>query len=75
MFIFFKKTLITEKTIRLEKENQYIFEVNPLLNKKQIKNIFEKLYKKKIQSIQIQISPPKKKNFYRKKKAIVKFLT
>ena len=75
MFIFFKKTLITEKTIRLEKKNQYIFEVNPLLNKKQIKNIFEKLYNKKIQSIQIQKSPPKKKIFYRKKKAIVKFLT
>lgn len=75
MFIFFRKALITEKTVKLEKKNQYIFEVNPLLNKKQIKNIFEKLYKKKIQSIKIQKSPPKKKFFYRQKKAIVKFLT
>jgi len=75
LFIFFRKTLITEKTIKLEKKNQYIFDVNPLLNKKQIKNIFEKLYKTKIQSIKIQRNPPKKKFSYRKKKAIVKFLT
>ena len=74
MFIFFRKTLITEKTVKLEKKNQYTFEINPLLNKKQIKNIFEKLYKKKIQSIKIQKSPPQKKNSYRKKKAIIKFL-
>jgi large subunit ribosomal protein L23 len=40
--------LITEKTLRLAKENKYTFLVEPKINKKQIKEAVEKIFNVKV---------------------------
>jgi large subunit ribosomal protein L23 len=40
--------LITEKTLRLAKENRYTFLVEPKVNKKQIKSAIEKIFNVKV---------------------------
>jgi large subunit ribosomal protein L23 len=40
--------LITEKTLRLAKENRYTFLVEPKVNKKQIKSAVEKIFNVKV---------------------------
>jgi large subunit ribosomal protein L23 len=40
--------LITEKTLRLAKENKFTFLVDPKVNKKQIKNAIEKIFNVKV---------------------------
>ena len=40
--------LITEKTLRLAKENKYTFLVEPKVNKEQIKNAVEKVFNVKV---------------------------
>jgi large subunit ribosomal protein L23 len=40
--------LITEKTLRLAKENKYTFLVEPKVNKEQIKNAVEKVFSVKV---------------------------
>jgi large subunit ribosomal protein L23 len=40
--------LITEKTLRLAKENKYTFLVEPKVNKKQIKSAIEKIFNVKV---------------------------
>jgi large subunit ribosomal protein L23 len=40
--------LITEKTLRLVKENRYIFLVEPKVNKEQIKSAIEKIFNVKV---------------------------
>nr|YP_009519238.1 ribosomal protein L23 [Caulerpa verticillata]AYC65166.1 ribosomal protein L23 [Caulerpa verticillata] len=60
------KLLITEKTNKLIKQNQYIFEVDTTLTKKHIKLLLEQFYNIKIERINTL-------NMVSKKKAIVKF--
>jgi large subunit ribosomal protein L23 len=43
--------LITEKTLRLAKENRYTFLVEPKVNKKQIKSAIEKIFNVKVVKI------------------------
>jgi large subunit ribosomal protein L23 len=40
--------LITEKTLKLAKENKYTFLVEPKINKSQIKNAIEKIFNVKV---------------------------
>ncbi|NES85298.1 MAG: 50S ribosomal protein L23 [Moorea sp. SIO2B7] len=62
------KPLITEKTNKFIKQNQYIFEVDAMITKKHIKLLLEQFYNIKIEKINTLNIIPKKK------KAIIKFI-
>jgi large subunit ribosomal protein L23 len=70
---------ITEKATDLTKYNQYVFRVYPKVNKKQIQEAVEKLYKVNVLTVRIISVPRKKRRLGRiegwkkgYKKAIVK---
>lgn len=78
---FIKKHLITEKTNRFLKNHKYVFIIDKIINKSQIKLIFERIYNTPIISINTSILPIKfksvKKNFRKKsqfKKVYIKLL-
>ena len=74
-----KKLLRTEKGLALtETQNKYLFEVDRLANKQEIKQAIEKIYSVKVSGVNTLISPRKPKVLRReqgflpeKKKAIV----
>lgn len=74
-----KKLLRTEKGLALhERENKYLFEVDRLANKQEIKQAVEKIYTVKVSKVNTLIQPRKPKVLRReagfiseKKKAIV----
>lgn len=58
---FIKYPVITQKTyIGLIKNRQYAFDVDPRLNKSQIKKLFEELFKVTIISVNTHLPPRKK---------------
>jgi large subunit ribosomal protein L23 len=74
-----KRPIITEKTTRLTKENQYVFEVPKEATKGKVKNEIEEKFGVDVLSVKIIKIPAKRRNLgrisgWRKsyKKAIVK---
>ncbi len=72
------KPILTEKTHLMMNERKYVFEVNPLANKGQIKEAVEKIFDVKVEKVNvINMKPkPKRRGIYqgksrRWKKAIV----
>jgi large subunit ribosomal protein L23 len=61
-----KSPLITEKTVKLFKKNQYIFLVDRLLSKSQLKIALKNIFEKKILHINTCILPKKKKRIEKK---------
>lgn len=55
-----KSPHITEKAMSAEKENKYIFKVNPNANKSEIKKAVQELYGVKVENVNI-INIPRKK--------------
>ena len=53
--------LLTEKGTRLSANNQYLFQVKPGVNKLQIKEAVEKIYKVKVKSVRTMNFKGKKK--------------
>ena len=48
-----KRPLITEKSMKLVKENKYTFEVDRRADKTEIKNAIEELFKVKVESVNV----------------------
>jgi len=48
-----KKPRVTEKTSLLKKENKYVFDVDRLANKSELKKLLEKTYKINVISVNI----------------------
>lgn len=75
LFDSIKKPVVTEKTIRLSEKKQYIFDVDRLLTKIQIKKIFETYYGIQVKSIKTYNLAKKKKYakqyYYKSKKRII----
>ncbi len=72
------RPILTEKTHRMMSEGKYVFEVNPLANKGQIKEAVEKLFNVKVEKVNVMnVKPkPKRRGWYvgrtkKWKKAIV----
>ncbi len=72
------RPILTEKSHRLMNEGKYVFEVNPLANKGQIKEAVEKIFNVKVEKVNvINVKPkPKRRGLFvgrsrRWKKAIV----
>nr|BBD21594.1 50S ribosomal protein L23 [Rhipidosiphon lewmanomontiae] len=63
IFNFLKQPIITDKTMKLFEQKQYVFDVSLQLTKKQIKQIFEEYYESPVKSI---------KTFRKKKKSLNK---
>ena len=62
IFYLVQKVHISEKASLLaEKQNQYVFRVNPLANKIEIKNAIERLFKKRVVAIRTMQCAGKKK--------------
>ena len=56
-----KYPVLTEKSVRLIENNQYTFDVEPKLNKRQIKTLIENLFQVKVISVNTHKPPRKKK--------------
>lgn len=74
-----KKPVVTEKSISLQDENKYTFDVEVTANKTQVKNAVEELFNVKVEKVNIMNVKPKTKRMgryvgktNRRKKAIVK---
>jgi large subunit ribosomal protein L23 len=74
-----KRPIVTEKTARLTKENQYVFEVSKEATKSEIKKAVEENFGVNVLSVKIIKVPPKRRRIGRisgwkkgYKKAIVK---
>lgn len=62
IFYLVQKVHISEKASLLaEKQNQYVFRVNPLANKIEIKNAIERLFKKRVVAVRTMQCAGKKK--------------
>lgn len=79
IYAIIKKPILTEKTKRLAKEGQYVFEVKKDANKKEIKEAIEKIFGVKVEKVRVLKIPSKPRVFRGKlgekkgyKKAIVK---
>ncbi len=57
-----KYPVLTEKSVRLIENNQYTFDVEPKLNKVQIKQLIEDLFEVKVISVNTHRPPRKKKD-------------
>ncbi|MFN4212561.1 MAG: 50S ribosomal protein L23 [Microgenomates group bacterium] len=53
--------ILTEKTTKLAKNKVYVFKVNRLANKFQIKEVLEKLYPVKVGKVRIQVQKGQRK--------------
>nr|AIT94603.1 ribosomal protein L23 [Chlorosarcina brevispinosa] len=60
MIDLIKSPVLTEKTVRLIENDQYVFDVDLRLSKLQIKKIIEELFRVKVISINTH-RPPRKK--------------
>jgi large subunit ribosomal protein L23 len=59
---FIRKLLLTEKgTFLTEKQNQYLFRVDPSANKIEIKNAVEKVFNVKVMKVNTMNRPGKRK--------------
>ena len=56
-----KYPVLTEKSVRLSENNQYTFDVEPKLNKTQIKKLIESLFPVKVIAVNTHRPPRKKK--------------
>jgi large subunit ribosomal protein L23 len=57
-----KRPVFTEKTTRLlEKNGQYVFDVDPSLTKPRIRFLIEKRFSVRISTINVHCIPPKKR--------------
>jgi large subunit ribosomal protein L23 len=56
-----KYPVLTEKSVRLSENNQYTFDVEPKLNKIQIKKLIESLFEVKVIAVNTHRPPRKKK--------------
>lgn len=72
------RPILTERSHRLINERKYVFEVNPLANKGQIKEAIEKIFNVKVEKVNVMNmkAKPKRRGIYtgrtrRWKKAIV----
>lgn len=61
---------ITEKALKNQDINQYIFEVSKKSTKPEIKKLIEKKYNVKVKNIRIINLPPKTKRFQRKESKV-----
>ena len=55
------RPILTEKSHRLMNEGKYVFEVNPLANKGQIKEAVEKIFNVKVEKVNVINVKPKPK--------------
>ncbi len=55
------RPILTEKTHRMMNEGKYVFEVNPLANKGQIKEAVEKIFNVKVKKVNTMMMKPKPK--------------
>jgi len=55
------KPILTEKTHLMMNERKYVFEVNPLANKGQIKEAVEKIFDVKVEKVNVMNMKPKPK--------------
>lgn len=55
------RPILTEKSHRLMNERKYVFEVNPLANKGQIKEAVEKIFNVKVEKVNVINVKPKPK--------------
>lgn len=68
MLHLIRKPLITEKSLmQAQQENVYLFEVDPMANKHQIKNLIEKTYKVEVVSVRTVMQPVKNKRTGRRR--------
>ena len=58
-----KEPYLSEKAIQLQKQNQYVFKVNPKATKSEIKKAIEGFYKVHVESIKVINVKPKRKSF------------
>lgn len=65
------RPIITEKTTDLTPLGQYVFEVAMNANKKQIKDAVERIFDVEVESVNTQISKPKKRRVYRAQRSII----
>lgn len=56
-----KYPVLTEKSVRLIENNQYMFDVDIRLTKTQLRKVFENLFDVKVISVNTHLSPIKKK--------------
>ncbi|MCD6551056.1 50S ribosomal protein L23 [Thermotoga sp.] len=55
------RPIITEKALGLREQRKYVFEVNPLANKNQIKEAVEKIFNVKVEKVNVINIKPKPK--------------
>lgn len=55
------RPIVTEKTTSAREDRKYVFEVNLLANKNQVKDAVEKLFNVKVEKVNILIVKPKPK--------------
>ncbi len=58
-----RRPIRTEKTERMEHNNQYVFEVDPRANKLQIKKAVEELFDVDVVSVNTMVMPGKRRRF------------
>jgi large subunit ribosomal protein L23 len=62
MFRIIKSQVFTEKTTRLlEKNGQYVFDVDPTLTKPRIRFLIEKRFLVRVSTVNVHRIPPKKR--------------
>ena len=55
------RPILTEKSHRLINERKYVFEVNPLANRGQIKEAIERIFNVKVEKVNVMNMKPKPK--------------
>ena len=60
-----KRPVITEKTTRLKEMGQYVFEVDPRANRRQVKQAVEKLFNVRVLAVRIINVPAKRRRDWR----------
>ena len=56
-----RSPVLTEKSVRLMEKRQYTFDVDPRLNKLQIKRLVEDLFKVSVEGVNTHLLPPQKR--------------
>ena len=67
MIHIIQKPLLTEKAMKRTTEGQYVFQVNPIANKIEIKRAIEEMFEVKVKSVRTMRMKPKYSTRYTKK--------
>jgi len=67
MIQIIKKPLLTEKAMKKTTEGQYVFQVNPVANKIEIRKAVEEMFEVKVKSVRTLRVKPKYSTRYTKK--------